>query len=58
MTIQQYNELARRTESMDWDKVKERYSHEINLRMDHAVKGIVTEAGELEDAMKKYFFLW
>jgi len=46
MLVQDYVELALRTETVERDSVID--------RLDHAAMGLVTEAGELVDALKKH----
>ena len=45
-----------RTESMDWDAIKERLSDLRTIRLLHASLGLVTEAAELADMLKKSIF--
>jgi len=40
-------------ENKQFDKLKERMSSETNLRLMHAIVGIGTEAGEIQDLFKK-----
>lgn len=43
-------------ENKDFSKLKERFSEEQNIRLLHAVIGMCTETGELQDAMKRKLF--
>jgi NTP pyrophosphatase (non-canonical NTP hydrolase) len=45
VTVDNFVELAKRTESLNY--------YPQNHRLEHAIDGLVTEAGELADAMKK-----
>ena len=55
MTNEEYAKGVIQTESCDFDKIRERMSEEL-IRLDHAVTGICTEAGEIADAIKKHKF--
>jgi NTP pyrophosphatase (non-canonical NTP hydrolase) len=50
MTAKDYIKKALRTERKDYDFVATR---NITPRIEHAIMGLVTEAGELMDAIKK-----
>lgn len=54
MTPQQYVEAVSVTESNDWDKIQ--YRLQSKLRILHALIGINTENGELQDQFKKHIF--
>ena len=56
MESKEYIQDAIRTESRDFSKIGERMAQEDNIRLLHAAIGIVTEAGELQDALKKHVF--
>jgi NTP pyrophosphatase (non-canonical NTP hydrolase) len=49
-------EGAVKTESMDFEKIAERFSNPSFIRIFHGVMGLVTETGELMDQLKKYGF--
>ena len=48
-----YVELALRTELKDYELVSKRYTPSV-ARIDHAVRGLATETGELLDMIKKH----
>jgi NTP pyrophosphatase (non-canonical NTP hydrolase) len=52
--MKDYIEKVLRTESTDWDAIKERLNDITTIRLLHAAMGKVTEAGEFIDVMKKY----
>lgn len=52
--MEDYIEQVLRTESCDWEKVKERLNDVTTIRLLHAAMGKVTEAGEFIDVLKKY----
>src|SRR5208337_2084108 len=54
MTAKQYIEAASITESNDWDKIQ--YRLQSKLRLLHALTGMTTEIGELQDQFKKHIF--
>lgn len=54
--MENYREGVLKTESVDFEKIKERLNDEKTIRILHAAMGICTEAGELMDAVKKYLF--
>lgn len=56
MTPDQYIENVLKTESVDFDKIKERLQDERMLRLLHAAMGLCTEAGEFMDAIKKVIY--
>jgi hypothetical protein len=56
MTPKEYIEGVLKTESVDFEAIAERLQPEDTIRLLHAVEGIVTEAGELMDMMKKHIF--
>lgn len=51
-----YVEHVLRTESRDWTAVKERIAEIQNVRLLHAALGMVTEAAEVADALKKSIY--
>ncbi len=51
----EYQKLASRTEG-DYAERQKRISEIITLRLTHATMGVITEAGELTDAVKKWIF--
>lgn len=56
MDSKEYVENALKTESCDLGKIGERLSDPLNIRILHALIGLETEVGELQDAMKKHVF--
>jgi len=56
MNSEEYIKNAVRTESCNFPKIKERLSNSFQLRTLHGTLGIVTEAGELADQIKKFVF--
>jgi NTP pyrophosphatase (non-canonical NTP hydrolase) len=50
----EYVEKASRTDLDDYRKMAERCQNETTLKILHAVMGMVTEAGELMDAVKRH----
>ena len=56
MTPEEYIKNAVKTESVDIIKIRERLSGEFKIRLLHAAMGVVTEAGELMDQLKKHIF--
>lgn len=55
MIHSEYIQDAIRTESADFEKIRERLDDKM-IRVLHAAIGIGTEAGELQDAVKKAIF--
>ena len=51
-----YKELVLKTESKDFESLSSRLKEKRALRLLHGSCGIVTEAGELLDVMKKHIF--
>lgn len=51
-----YQQKALRSESNDFDGIRERLKEEKTIRMLHAAIGLATEAGEALDALKKHIF--
>lgn len=51
--MENYIELALKTETKDYETISKRYSPEI-ARLMHATNGLTTEAGELLDMLKKH----
>lgn len=56
MKPQDYIQEAIKTESYDMAGISERLSSKRNIRLLHGAIGMVTEAGELADALKKHIF--
>lgn len=56
MTPKQYVEDALRTEARDMTPVLERVQDPQLVRLMHAMIGMCTEAGEVQDAVKKHVF--
>jgi len=54
--MKDYIEQAMRTESCDLNKVAERMVQSRTMRLQHAAMGLVTEAGEFTDALKKHIW--
>lgn len=54
MTPTDYIEKASRTDLDDYKGMAERCQDEFTLRVLHAAMGLVTEAGEIMDALKKH----
>ena len=54
--MKDYVEKALRTESYDFEVMKERLQNEVTIRLLHSAMGISTEAGELLDMLKKHIF--
>lgn len=55
MEHEEYIENVLKTESSDFSKIRERLD-EKKIRILHAILGISTEAGELEDQLKKHLY--
>lgn len=55
ITNKEYAEGVMKTESCDFDKIRERMSDE-NIRLLHTAQGLATEAGEFNDMIKKHIF--
>jgi NTP pyrophosphatase (non-canonical NTP hydrolase) len=53
MNLENYVELASRSENKDFSKIAGRLNDE-SIRLLHGTLGIGTESGELQDALKKY----
>jgi NTP pyrophosphatase (non-canonical NTP hydrolase) len=51
-----YVENVRRTEPRDYTQVKERLQDEDTIKLLHAALGLVTEAAEVADVLKKHIF--
>ncbi|HEY9886099.1 MAG TPA: nucleoside triphosphate pyrophosphohydrolase family protein [Vampirovibrionales bacterium] len=51
----QYIQDAIKTESNNFDEIKNRFTEE-NIRLLHSAIGVSTEAGELLDALKKHLY--
>jgi len=56
ITSENYVEAAVNTESCDYDAISKRMVQPIIIRLDHAGKGLCTEAGEFQDMLKKHIF--
>ena len=56
MDSQQYIADAVRTESKDFATIAARMQSPENIRLLHSAIGLVTEAGEIQDALKKHIF--
>jgi NTP pyrophosphatase (non-canonical NTP hydrolase) len=56
MNSKEFINLALKTESNDFEKIISRLDNEKALRLLHASMGLVTEAAEIMDALKKYIF--
>jgi len=56
MNTEEYMKETLKTESTDWSKIVERFSNSETIRALHGSIGLVTEAGELQDAFKKNLF--
>src|SRR5688572_3169372 len=56
MDSKEYVKNALRTESGDMVKIGERLSEPKNIRLLHGAIGLATEAGEIQDALKKHVF--
>lgn len=56
MDTKEYVSNAIKTESTDFDKIGARLSDPKNIRILHAAIGLATEAGEVQDALKKHVF--
>ncbi len=54
LTTKEYQEQAGRTDPKDYSPVQVRVSTVEYMRLDHAAKGMVTEAGEFIDVLKKH----
>ena len=56
MTPSEYIANVLKTESVDWNAISNRLSVVEIMRYLHAQHGLVTEVGELTDALKKHIF--
>lgn len=56
MSNKQYVQDAVVTESKDFTAIGERLAQPENIRILHAAVGLATEAGEVQDALKKHLF--
>lgn len=56
MNTKEYVQNALRTESCDMGAVAQRMVDKRSIRLNHAAMGMVTEAAEFTDALKKLFF--
>jgi len=56
MSNKQYVKDATVTESKDFDAIGARLANPENIRLLHAAIGLATEAGEVQDALKKHLF--
>jgi NTP pyrophosphatase (non-canonical NTP hydrolase) len=56
MNSDDYIKNVLKTESADYEKIKQRIATRRNVRLLHGVMGISTESGELMDSVKKFLF--
>ncbi len=56
MTPAEYVKNVLKTESVDMLKIRDRLSGEYKIRLLHGAMGMVTEAGEIMDMVKKHVF--
>lgn len=56
MLPSEYIEAVKKTESINFEDIKFRIANNHFIRLDHAAKGMCTEAGEFLDVLKKYEF--
>jgi NTP pyrophosphatase (non-canonical NTP hydrolase) len=56
LTPKEYQELASRTESTDFEAIRNRMNSVRAIRLQHAQLGIASEGGEIADQLKKSFF--
>src|SRR5579871_1585927 len=57
MTPNEYVQLVQTTESNDYTQIRMRLTTSIPIvRLQHAIAGMVTEVGELQDILKKYYY--
>lgn len=56
MNPKEYVQNALKTESVNFEAISQRLSSPENIRLLHAVIGLETEVGELQDALKKSIF--
>lgn len=56
MNTKEYVRLAKKTESNDFSKMKDRLVDEGTIRLLHAGIGLATESAEFQDALKKHIF--
>jgi len=56
VTLDNYVSLALRTESSDFEAIKQRLSENGTIRLLHSAMGLCTEAGELQDMLKRHIF--
>lgn len=56
MNPKEYVKNALKTESVNFEAISQRLSSPENIRLLHAVIGLETEVGELQDALKKSIF--
>jgi hypothetical protein len=54
--MEDYIRQVLRTESIDFDKIRNRLNDDTTIRLLHAAIGKVTEAGEFIDILKKHIF--
>ena len=52
----EYVEKAKRSESVNYDEIRQRLASTEMIRVLHAALGVATEAGELLDAVKKHVY--
>lgn len=56
ITSANYVDAAVNTESCDYEAIIKRMTDRCVIRLDHAGKGLCTEAGEFQDMLKKHIF--
>lgn len=56
VNLDNYVDLATATENKDFNGIAERLQNETVMRLLHAAIGMCTEAGEFQDALKKFVF--
>lgn len=54
--MKDYIEQVKRSESVDFEEIKRRFSEQKTIRMAHAALGLTTEVGEFVDVVKKQLF--
>jgi len=56
LTPKEYQELASRTESVDFEAIAKRLSTVRAIRLLHGAFGLASEGGEIADQLKKHLF--
>ena len=56
MDSKEYMEMAKKTESVDYDAIAKRLGDKTLMRVLHSALGLSTEAGEILDAVKKHAY--